>query len=176
MNASAPSKEKQLDELMQEIYGCSFRDALRYAFDGGLVEGYRLGKIDGRRKAKGLKIKSKPRGKPPLVSEGLASFMTYKVDDRAKGITIEQAVAEFLKIMSLGHRERKRMDPSSAPIELPKQNAAVGIYFRTKRKLKTAFPPMHPDDELRAYIHNFRRRHPAPTPPRTPKPPSSGKG
>jgi hypothetical protein len=98
------SKRNQLDEFVQQLYGCSFDESLdkffQRAYDRGLVADYKIGRTDGRRAAKGLKTESKKRGRPTKMSNGLNSLLVDEVNKaRAVGKTTTQGVERFFATM-----------------------------------------------------------------------------
>jgi hypothetical protein len=111
------SKTEHLDNLTREIYGCSFDEvvikAMSYGFDKGLsvgsdeelLEGHRIGRTDGWRKAKGLNNRPKRRGKPSVIADGVATLMVLKVSEAQKnGIDVEDAVRQFLEAQEVGQK------------------------------------------------------------------------
>jgi len=127
----------QLDELMQRLYKCSFDEFLNKffqgAYDEGLVAGYKVGKADGRRVAKGLKIESKRRGRPTKMNKVLSSLLIDEVSKaRAVGKTTKQGVEGFLATM------RRGLIKHGGPIiiaevkRLPTTKEGVAMYYRLR--------------------------------------------
>jgi|SRR5262249_1857175 len=131
------SKHNQLDELMQELYQCSFDEFkdkfFQGAFNKGLVAGYKIGKPDGRRAAKGLKSELRRRGRPTKMNAGLSSLLVDEVGKaRAAGKTTKQGVEGFLATM------RRGLIKHGGPIiiaevkRLPTTKEGVAMYYRLR--------------------------------------------
>jgi hypothetical protein len=97
----------QLETVVQDIYKCSLIEFFLREYNRGLLDGYRLGKIDGRRAAKGRKKTRAQLGRPASVDRSLCGLMIYQVDKaKLSGSTVEQAIDVFLKTLQLGAQER----------------------------------------------------------------------
>jgi hypothetical protein len=149
---------------MQRLYKCSFDEFLNKFFQGaydvGLVAGYKVGKADGRRVAKGLKIESKRRGRPTKMNKGLSSLLIDEVGKaRAAGKTTKQGVEGFLATM------RRGLIKHGGPIiiaevkRLPTTKEGVGIYNRRRAyKQSLSQSPVKNDDALRLYVRELVKR------------------
>jgi hypothetical protein len=129
---------EQINALLRERYGCSLHELFDCLFERGLLEGYRLGKIDGRRAAKSKTGKPARRGRPPLMSESLQWLMIDHVDKRHKDMSIDIAIGEFLKIMNRGDWELRK-DANlgdEKKLQLPSKPEVKRVYFRAKNKAK----------------------------------------
>ena len=168
VNTDIQSKAKQLDELMKEIYKCSFVEMIDKAiqrgldsgkaqgFDCGLHVGYRLGKADGQRAAKkGPKGDAKKRGRPLAMEGGLIGLMISEVDKaRAERMTVKEGVSRFLETMGRGIKE------TDGTNELPKQNVTEGIYyrFRNNKKALSGIQEALIDDSMRTRIRHLKKQ------------------
>jgi hypothetical protein len=154
----------QLDELMQRLYKCSFDEFLnkffRGAYDEGLVAGYKVGKADGRRVAKGLKIETKRRGRPTKMNKGLSSLLIDEVSKaRAVGKTTKQGVERFLATMRRGLIKHGGLAISAEVKKLPTTKEGLGIYNRRRaHKQSLSQSPVKNDDALRLYVRELVKR------------------
>jgi hypothetical protein len=158
-------QQDQLDALLHERLGCSFTEFQKrlftYAFERGLTEGYRLGKSDGRLAAKGEKRTTAKPGRRPLMPGSLQVLMVDHVNKRGSGMSIEQAIDEFLKIMTAGHKELYKEAPDQKDeFKLPSKAQAKQVYFRAKKKGEKQLSPlgMNRDDALRLRISELGRK------------------
>jgi hypothetical protein len=156
------SKLEQLDALMREIYGRSFReyfektgqDNFSGGFDHGLWEGYRLGKSDGRRAAKGAKSTPRRRGRPLRMDEDVAQLMVIEVSRAvAGGETVADAVSTFLKTMDAGYKK------SGDSIRLPTPEDAEQVYYSLHRSgTSRSSHQKRYDDALRFRIAELKKK------------------
>ena len=156
------SKLEQLDALMREIYGCSFKEYFEKAgqdnfsggFDHGLREGYRLGKSDGRHAAKGVKTAPRRRGKPLSMDESVAQLMVNEVSRAVdNGEDVAGAVSAFLKTMEAGYKER------GDPTRLPNPDAAEQVYnYLRRRGISPSSQQKLYDDALRLRISELNKK------------------
>jgi hypothetical protein len=148
------SKYKQLDKLMLQLYKCSFEDFcnnfFQLVYERGLVDGYRVGKKDGRRAAKGIKQEPKKTGRP--IRFEFTDIMECEVSKaRASGKTIEQAVEDFLATMCAGIIEVDPAEIADAKTEMfPTTKEAVAIYKRAHAKV-----PYQTEIDKAVYIRNL---------------------
>ena len=143
---------------MKEIYGCGFdaflEKMIERSFDQGLKKGYRLGKSDGRRVAKGLEEIPKKRGRPMAMDRGFAVLMVKHVRERRaeSTLTIKEAVNEFLEIMKKGIKKSRNVS------RLPNLEQAVATYHRAQANdMFGSWEKMFtPDDALRERIRRLK--------------------
>ena len=166
------SKINQLETLMKEIYGCGFdaflEKMIERSFDQGLKKGYRLGKSDGRRVAKGLEEIPKKRGRPMAMDRGFAVLMVKHVRERRaeSNLTIKEAVNEFLEIMKKGIKKfgllkisnQTRTCDDSKVSRLPNLEQAVATYHRAQANdtFGSWEKMFTPDDALRERIRRLK--------------------
>jgi hypothetical protein len=156
------SKLQQLDALMREIYGCSFKEYFEKTgqrnfaggFDHGLWEGYRLGKYDGRRAAKGAKSTPRRRGRPLRMDEDMAQLMMNEVTRAvAGGETVAGAVSTFLETMEAGYKK------SGDSIRLPSPEDAEQVYYSLRRRgTSGSSHQKRYDDALRFRIAELKKK------------------
>ncbi len=148
------SKSKQLDERTRELYGLSFDEILdrcfQRAYVHGLGVGYRVGKTDGRRSAKGLKDSSKGRGRPPKMDKGLTALMVHVVRKaQTSGTKVEPTIRKFLESMRRGQKESGKIEM------LPTLKEALAIYYRASKQTVAFKKPKKTDDDLRNYVRSL---------------------
>ena len=156
------SKLEQLDALMREIYGCSFKeyfaktrqDNFSGGFDHGLREGYRLGRYDGRRAGKGVKTAPRRRGKPLSMDESVAQLMVIEVSRAvANGEEVAGAVRTFLKNMEAGYKERGIRTPLPNPVAAER----IYNYLRRSGTSRSSHQKQY-DDALRFRIAELKKK------------------
>jgi hypothetical protein len=106
---------------LDAAFGAFLYRAYRQGFEAGIKEG----QTKGRRRAKGLPEQAAKRGRPPIMSEGRLNLMVLHVEQRPEGMSIADAVRQFLKIMQLGCA--KAGEPWHDP---PKLQRAIEAYHR----------------------------------------------
>jgi hypothetical protein len=180
MSELTASKTEQLETLMQELHGCTFDEfvnrAMLFSFDQGLLEGHRIGRTDGRRKAKGLKNTPKRRGRPSAIDEGVAPLMLHEVSEAQKsGIAVKDAVIDFLKSQEVGKKVLELDDPEifetaaaakriakavERELDHPKtRRSAMRFYHRIRRKGRSASSLQSSWDEtLRSKIDLLKKQ------------------
>jgi hypothetical protein len=156
------SKLEQLDALMREIYGCSFKeyfektrqDSFSGGFDHGLREGHRLGKSDGRRAAKGVKTAPRRRGKPLSMDESVAQLMVNEVSRAVdNGEDVAGAVSAFLKTMEAGYKVRGSPTPLPNPVAVER----IYNYLRCSGTSRSSHQKQY-DDALRLRIAELNKK------------------
>jgi hypothetical protein len=129
------SIDKQFGEQVQAEHGCSlielFEDVRQVAYE----EGYAAGK----RKAKGRPEEARKVGRPSKIEARLRILFFDAIEERGKGVTVEQVVGDILKRFEASPEEfRKTLRV------LPSQEEICRAYFRDRRNpasIETARKP-----------------------------------
>ncbi len=125
-------KYAQIDQLMMELWGTTlqgFSDSTyARAYQNGSSLGYRRGKTDGARRAKGLDGPARPRGRPKLLDDGTLAWMDAEVTKlQAGGLCFNEAVREFIEPLEKG---AKKLGHHVIPISTAKRR----LHERRRKK------------------------------------------